>query len=77
MRGFLGSKLLKSDIPIDVLLALVLVKGIEDMISGIWVCKLDPMLDISPWLTLLFSSANASQKALWVMKLSLLHDCNK
>jgi hypothetical protein len=63
---------LKSGIPIDVLV--LALKGIEDMSSGIWFCKFDPMLAITPWFTLLFSSVNASQKALWVMKLSLLHD---
>jgi hypothetical protein len=42
--------------------------------SDIWFCKFEPMLAITPWFTLLFSSANASQKALWVMKQSLLHD---
>jgi len=33
---------------------------------------------VNPWLfTRLFSSVNASQKALWVMKLSLLHHVEK
>lgn len=59
------SKLLKSDIPIDVLPLLI---GIDDMRrSGIWFCKFDPAL-----FTLMFSSATALQNALWVMKLSLL-----
>lgn len=57
---------------LDVLGVLV-VMGVDDMSSGIWFCKFGPMLLlINPWFTLLFSSANASQKALWVMKLSLL-----
>jgi len=38
-----------------------------------WCCK----FEITPSLALLFSSANASQNALWVMKLSLLHILNK
>lgn len=44
--------------------------GIEGMNSDVvWVCRVE---DDNPWFTLLFSSASASQKALWVMKLSLL-----
>lgn len=44
--------------------------GIEEMNSDVvWVCRVE---DDNPWFTLLFSSASASQKALWVMKLSLL-----
>lgn len=72
LSGFLGSKLLNSDVPMDVFV--VVFMGIDDISSGIWVSKFDPiLLFISPWFTLLFSSANASQKALWVIKLSLLH----
>lgn len=37
-----------------------------------WFCKFGPIFDNCPSFCLLFSSANASQKALWVMKLSLL-----
>lgn len=71
LRGFLGSGWLNSDIPIDV--SVLLFIGIEDMSSETWPCKLPPMVGTIPWFTLLFSSASASQKALWVMKLSLLH----
>ena len=63
---------LKSDRP---LMDVVLLNGMDGMRSGIWVCdKFGPMLllFISPWFTLLFSSANASQNALCVIKLSLL-----
>lgn len=71
LRGFLASEWLNSDIPIDVLVELFI--GIDDMSSETWPCKFPPMVGTNPWFTLLFSSASASQKALWVMKLSLLH----
>lgn len=85
LRGFLISDWVKSDNPI-VELGL-LFRGTHDKIwSETWPCcncKLCLMVFTRwswPWLiiTLLFSSARASQKALWVMKLSLLqHQINK
>lgn len=65
--------MLKSKKPIG----LLVVTGTGDMSwSGIWACMFEPMLGASPprWFALLFSSASASQNALWVIKLSLLHN---
>jgi uncharacterized RDD family membrane protein YckC len=70
---FLVSRWLKLDIMADWLGGLLLMAMEEGMRLEIWPCMFGSMLGISPWFTLLFSSARASQKALWVMKLSLLH----
>lgn len=68
LSGFFPSRL-KSEIGLDA----ELFEGNEVISSGTWDCKLPSIVGIRPWFALLFSSVNASQKALWVMKLSLLH----
>lgn len=63
--------LLNSDVPgLGTMLVLI---GSEETRFGIcWHCKFGPIFGNCPSLALLFSSASASQKALCVMKLSLL-----
>jgi len=72
--GCLCSAWLNSDVPpICGLGTMLVLIGNEETRFGIcWHCKFGPIFGNCPSLALLFSSASASQKALCVMKLSLL-----
>ena len=59
----------------DALVLELVLRGIVAIRSGTSFCKFCGMPFVNPcWFTRLFSSVNASQNALCVMKLSLLHD---